>query len=127
MSIHFETSVEGDLLKARAWGSDDNLEEVKRYGMAIVAACLSGGCNKALLDERQLEYSLSVFEMYDLAEYYSKQVRKLTPKVIKAAIVCDPSFVKDATFWEDCSVNRGLWVRVFSSIDKALLWLEGDT
>ena len=52
MSIQFETSVEGALLRSRAWGSDDGLEEVKRYGMTIIAACLHGDCDKALLDDR---------------------------------------------------------------------------
>lgn len=124
MSIHFETSVEGDLLKARAWGSDDNLEEVKRYGMTIFAACLDGGFNKVLLDERDLRYELSFLDTYDLAEFYSEQMLKVRRKLIKAAVVCDPKFMKDAAFWEDCAVNRGLYVKTFSSVDKALLWLK---
>ncbi|HYQ71609.1 MAG TPA: hypothetical protein VET88_06740 [Gammaproteobacteria bacterium] len=95
MSINFETLVEGDLLKGRAWDTDDSLEEVQRYGMAIVAACLDGGCSKVLLDERELQYGLDVFDTYDLADYYSEQLRKLLPKVIKAAIVFDPEYLKE--------------------------------
>lgn len=127
MYKQFETRVEGDLLNARAWGSDDDLEEVKRYGMAIVAACLESGCNKALLDERALQYNLSVTDTYQLADYYSGQLRKLLPKIIKTAIVCDRKFMQDAAFWEDCAVNRGLHVKTFSSADQAVLWLDGET
>ena len=57
MSIHFETRVEGNLLKARAWGADDDLEDVKRYGMAMVSACLDGGCNMLLLAKLRRVYA----------------------------------------------------------------------
>ena len=125
MTIHFETGIEGTLLRCRAWGSDDNLEEVKRYGMAIIAACLEGDCDKALLDERELKYDLSITDTFKLAEYYSNQMQKLLPKVIKTAIVCDQEFMSEATFWENSSVNRGLYVKVFTSIDSAMQWLDG--
>ena len=125
MSIQFETSTEGTLLRARAWGEDDGLQEVKRYGMAIISACVEGGCDRALLDERELKYNLSITDTYELAKYYSEQIYKLLPKIIQTAIVCDQEFMKDAAFWEDCALNRGLYVKVFTSIDKALQWLDG--
>ena len=41
MSIHYQSRVEGNLLKVKAWGSDDNLDEVKMVqivnGQAFVA------------------------------------------------------------------------------------------
>ena len=125
MSINFETNVEGTLLRCRAWGADDGLEGVKRYGMAIIAACLYGDYDKALLDERELKYNLSITDTFKLAEYYSNQMQKLLPKVIKTAIVCDQEFMKEAEFWENTSANRGLCVKVFTSIDSAMQWLDG--
>lgn len=125
MTIHFETSIEGTLLRCRAWGSDDNLEDVKRYGMTIIAACSDGDCDKALLDERELEYDLSITDTFKLAEYYSHQMQKLLPKVIKTAIICGQESMKEAAFWENTSVNRGLYVKVFTSIDSAIQWLNG--
>jgi hypothetical protein len=125
MSINFEKSVEGNLLRARAWGEDDGLEEVKHYGMAIIAACLDGDCDRALLDERELKYDLSIADTFELAEYYSNQMQKLLPKIIKTAIVCDQEFMREAEFWENTSANRGLNVKVFTSIDGAMQWLDG--
>jgi hypothetical protein len=125
MTIHFEASIEGTLLRSRAWGSDDDLEDVKRYGLAIITTCSESDCDKALLDERELKYDLSIADTFKLAEYYSNQMQKLLPKVIKTAIVCDRKFMKEAGFWENTSVNRGLNVKVFTSIDSAVQWLEG--
>lgn len=125
MSINFEKSIEGNLLRGRAWGEDDDLEDVKRYGMAIIAACLDGDCDRALLDERELKYNLSIADTFKLAEYYANQMQKLLPKVIKTAIVCDQKFMKEAAFWENTSANRGLNVKVFTSIDSAMQWLDG--
>ena len=125
MTIHFEASIEGTLLRSRAWGSDDDLEDVKRYGLAIITACSEGDCDKALLDERELKYDLSISDTFKLAEYYSNQMQKLLPKVIKTAIVCDREFMKEAGFWENTSANRGLNVKVFTSTDSAAQWLDG--
>lgn len=126
MSIHFETSIDAGTLKVRTWGRDSSLEEVKRYGMTVFETCLDRGCNKLLLDERALKYELDILDTYKLAEFYSEQMVRLKQQVIKAAIVCDPKYLKDAVFWEDCSVNRGLFVKAFTSADDALLWLEED-
>jgi hypothetical protein len=124
MSIQFETSTEGTLLRGRAWGQDDGLEEVKRYGMAIITACLEGGCDRTLLDERELKYNLSITDTFELAKFYSEQIYKLLPQIIQTAIVCDEEFIKDAAFWEDCAVNRGLYVKVFTSLEMAKRWLD---
>ena len=74
MSIHFETSVEGALLRSRAWSSDDGLEEVKHYGIDIIAPCLDGDCGKVLLDERELKYDLSIIDTFKLAVYSLNQM-----------------------------------------------------
>lgn len=66
--------------------------------MAIIAACLAGDCDKALLDERELKYNLSIADTFKLAEYYSNRMQKLLPKVVKTAIVCDQEFMKEAAF-----------------------------
>jgi hypothetical protein len=85
---------------------------------------LEGGCDRTLLDERELKYNLSITDTFELAKFYSEQIYKLLPQIIQTAIVCDEEFIKDAAFWEDCAVNRGLYVKVFTSLEMAKRWLD---
>jgi hypothetical protein len=120
MAIHFTTTVEGDTLIARASGFDENLEDVQNYGMGLIQACSESGVTRVLCDERELDYRLSTIDTYQAGEFISANA----PAVARAAIVCQPKCVADARFWEDVAVNRGLCVRVFTSLDEGRRWLK---
>lgn len=122
MSIQYEIEVDGDLLSARATGAPDNVEELKRYGAALVSAGIKAECTKALLDERGMAHTLNEGDLYFLAEQYSNSV----PRLVKAAIVFSREYKQNVGFWETCAVNRGLRLRVFMSLDTAVAWLNGD-
>lgn len=120
MAITYRLWQEGELLRVKATGTDENLEEVQRYGAALISACVKANCDKILIDERDLVYTLDTLDTYLLAEYFAKNV----PRVASAAIVCQPQHFQDATFWETAAVNRGFKFRVFTSIEQAEKWLE---
>jgi hypothetical protein len=120
MAIQYKMKVNGDRLKVTASGNDDNIEEVKRYSRAIIEACNKNQIKKALCDERELKYELSTIDTHALAEYISEYAKG----VGRAAIVCNPKYLPDAKFWETVSANRGLIVKVFTSIEKAEAWLN---
>ena len=123
MGIEFEISYHQGLLRVRAWGNDENLEEVQRYSMAVIQACVEHDARLLLCDERGLEYELSATDTYRLAEFIAQNV----PAVGKAAIVCAPQHLPDAFFWETTCVNRGLFVRAFTNMEEAEDWLKINT
>jgi hypothetical protein len=41
----------------------------------------------------------------------------------KAAVICGVESLPDAEFWETVSKNRGLVVKVFTSIEEAENWI----
>lgn len=122
MSLKYEINVYGELVDARAWGAHADVEEMRQYGAELVAACIVGACTKALLDERELEHTLSEADIYRLAEQYSLRA----PRLIRAAILYTARDKRNVNFWETCAVNRGLSLKVFTSRKAALAWLNGE-
>lgn len=120
MSIQYVLKSEGDLLTVKTTGFDESLEEVERYGLAILEACKAGNYLRVLCDETELEYRLSTLDTYESAVFLASQA----PRLVKAAIVCNEKFVQDAHFWETVAVNRGLTVRVFKDAASAQEWLD---
>jgi len=120
MAIAFNYIVENDLLRVKASGKDENLEEVNAYGMAIIKAALDHGSVRVLCDESCLEYSLGTIDTFESARFISQHA----PKIAKIAILCRAEDIDTAIFWETVAVNRGLQVRVFNRADKAEEWLN---
>jgi hypothetical protein len=104
----------------KASGKDDSLEQVEKYGMAIIEAALSFGCTKILCDETDLEYSLDTFESFEAAKFIAEHA----PRISKTAIVCKPSSFVDSAFWETVAINRGLHVKMCKTLDEAEEWLK---
>ena len=119
MSIQFTTTIKDDLLIVRTKGRDESPEEVEKYGASVIEICKKKGCNKILIDERELKYNISTVDIYYLAKYYAE----IVPSLVKAALVYNPAFKDDAKFWEDAITNRGLIVRIFTDIEQARQWL----
>ena len=120
MSITYKINVEEDILRVKASGKDDSLEDVKNYGMAILEAAITSGCVKVLCDETDLEYSLSNTETFESARYMAENA----PKSGKLAIVCKREQMADGFFWETVAVNRGLKVKTCQSPEEAEDWLN---
>lgn len=122
MSIHFSIIHEGNLLKVKASGKDDNIEDVLNYTNAIIDAALQYNAHRILCDERDLEYNLSIGETFQLAEIVAEKHKY----AVRIAIVYHPKFIRDAQFYETVATNRGLIIKVTSNIDLALRWLMED-
>lgn len=121
MAISYTFTLKGDTLYVKTQGSDDSLEEVVQYGMAIIQAAQASGCRRVLCDELELIYRLGTIDTFSAAETISHHA----PRVGRVAIVCKPQQLSDAEFWETVAVNRGLMVRVFPALSEAEAWLAG--
>ena len=120
MAIRYEMQAEGDLLKVKASGTDENLKEVNAYGAAIIRAALRHDSRRILCDETELVYRLSVTDTFESARYIAESV----PRVVRVAIACNPQSYPDGQFWETVAVNRGLSVRFFKDLAQAAAWLD---
>ena len=120
MAIHYEIQADGDLLKVKASGMDENLAEVTAYGAAIIQAAQQHNTRRILCDETDLIYKLNVIDNFEAARFIAERV----PCVVKVAIVCKPDSFSDAQFWETVAVNRGLLVKMFKDPTEANAWLQ---
>jgi hypothetical protein len=120
MAIHVSFKQENNLLRVTSAGIDDNLDQVKEYGLKILDQVNSFHCTRVLCNELDLKYNISTFDIYDYAKFLSDNA----PRIGKVAIVCSMDGMSDALFWETVSVNRGLIVKVFSELKEAESWLE---
>jgi hypothetical protein len=120
MAITYTTEVDGETLFVKTSGFDESLAEVEEYAMGIIMACKESGIIHVLCDETELEYRLGTFDTYQAGEFLSTHV----PAIVKVAIVCNPAFLSDASFFEDIVVNRCLRFRVFTDTQSARQWLN---
>jgi hypothetical protein len=120
MAIDYSFHVDDDLLRVKASGRDESLEEVMAYGMAIIEAAKESGCTRVLCDELELDYALGTFDTFEAAKFIADQV----PGVAKVAIVCKPEYADDADFWETVATNRGMLVRMFHDLEEAEAWIR---
>ena len=89
----------------------------------ILQACSEKHCSAALLDCRNMTGQITTFDRYDAATY--GQVIKGI--VTRMAVVGPPAFVLPDSFFENVARNRGLNLRVFIEMDKAVGWLMGQS
>jgi hypothetical protein len=122
VTIRYEIAVEDDLLVVVASGVDEDVAEVRGYGMAVIAAAVEHQVTRILCDERSLEYRLGTMDTFQAARYIADHA----PRVGRTAVVCDARYVRDARFWEDVSRNRGLQAAVFTDLAEARAWLDAQ-
>lgn len=120
MAIDFKIIETRDILKLKASGIDDNLEQVIEYGMKVIEAAKKYNVTKVLCDEQDLIYNLNTLDNFESAKYIAEQV----PGVGKLAIVLNPQNFKDAEFWETVAVNRFLTMKLCKTIEEAERWLS---
>ena len=120
MAINYKFELDKEVLKVKASGIDDDLEDVYNYSRDVLGIAIKNQCKKIFCDERDLQYTLSTIDTFHLAETASKEARALT----KIAIVCNPKFLEDGRFYETVAKNRGLRVFVTSNYQQALEWLD---
>jgi hypothetical protein len=120
MAITYTYTVENELLKVTTQGKDESFQDAVNYARGILVDSIQNECSMILCDERNLEYNLSVVDMFKLAEGASKEAKNLK----KIAIVCKEEYLEEGKFYENVSSNRGLTVLVTSDMHHAKKWLE---
>lgn len=119
MSIEFTLQTNEDVLEVKAIGRDDNLDQVKEYGQAVIEEAIKNDCIKVICDETELVYELGTLDVYQSARYISE----IAPNIARVAIVCGSHQFDDGKFWETVAVNRGLEVKVFKKVEEARPWI----
>ena len=119
MPIQCQMKADDGLLWVRVWGEDGGVDDVSTYFLRVLETARESGCRGILVDERQREYRLDTVDLLTVAELCSRQDAWFR----RAALVCHPRHLYDASFWETAAVNRGMNVRVFTSLREALAWI----
>ncbi len=119
MAINYAFQPEKDVLFVKAYGQDDSVEDLKKYGMAVLEEAVSIGVSKVICDETSLIYTVGVFDIYESAKFISAHA----PLLARVAIVCSPAQFRDAFFYETVSANRGLQMKAFTSEHEARQWI----
>lgn len=122
MAIEFTSEIIDDLLVITTSGVDETLQDVQNYAGAIIETGLKSGCEKLLLDEKNLIYKLGTTDTFQLADFAATHA----PRIGRIAIVCNADNFDDARFYENVVNNRGLIVKFFLDIEAAREWLDND-
>jgi len=105
--IHFK--IEGEYPGLQILnGIDQILEAANKYQI-----------NNILLDIRNLEYSLSSIDSFNIGEYIAKTY---SDKLIKIACLRDK--YKEDDFTEIVAINRGANFHLFNDENNAINWLK---
>ncbi len=119
MPIEYEIKVDGDWLRTRVWGREDDLAQSQAYAAEVIEAAVAHGCTRIFCDERACTYALPTMDLFQMAQFITESA----PHVWRAAIVVADHQMDDAKFFETVSVNRGLTLRVFTDTEAAKDWL----
>ena len=119
---HLTMKVEEGYMTAHASGTRTRVV-VSSLVAEIAKAAIENQCGKILIDVRELEGWLGVFDSYNLV---TKDFQRLRGKgIVKAAIVDRPLPKSREWFLEIVSHNRGYNLRIFENPEAALEWLLG--
>lgn len=122
MPITYSFEQKGEVLYATGHGIEDDLEQNKEVTKTLIRACKEHGCNKLLVDDRDVKYTASILTLYELANFYTTEGIPL--KLRRVAIVADSQYEENNEFFETTSRNRGVNLRVFYRIEDAEAWLN---
>jgi hypothetical protein len=120
MSIEYKIETSEDMVRAKVWGEDEDLQDLINYNLALLDALVKSGARKVICDERELVYKVGTFDLYELVDKISQHA----PRLLKAAIVFKSENYDDAKFWENASVNKGLQFRIFATPEEAEEWMQ---
>ena len=119
MSLEYGFDVEGDLLVVTTRGYDDDISEAVAYGEAILRCCLENNCSRILMDETEVTAVLDKIGQYQMVQRLLEQV----PSQLSIAIVASPAHYEETSFGTMVAENRGIHVKLFTSMKLAKEWL----
>lgn len=110
-------------LHAIVTGSN-NEENVARYLEEILRECITRGCFRVLVEERLEGPRLGTMDVFQIASEGSNRSRGRMQAIAYVDVNAEGDLMR---FAETVAVNRGMPIRVFSSVRDAEKWLQdGD-
>ncbi len=100
----------------------NNKENVARYLEEIQRECTVQGCYRVLIEEHLEGPRLNTMDVFQIVSEGSSRARQCFEAIAYVDANAESDLMK---FAETVAVNRGLPVRVFSSIRDAVEWLLG--
>ena len=108
-------------LHAIVTGSNDR-EDVARYLEEIQRECTIRGCSRVLIEERLEGPRLSTMDVFTVASEGSSRTQGCFEAIAYVDVNAEGDLMK---FAETVAANRGMPVKVFSSVKDAEKWLLG--
>ncbi len=100
-------------------------QTVAAMAKEILTACVDHEADKVLVDVRELEGRLSVFDARSISVDDFPEIRRAG--VIKKAVIVDAEKRKwRHSFFESVARRRGYNIRIFRDLDSAVMWLCAD-
>ena len=101
---------------------ENSYDNVALYLSEVRDMCAKYECPNVLIAENLVGPSLNIGRIYDLVSTASTQTSPVVRKI--AYVDINPEHIANAMkFAENVAVNRGVFVRVFSTIHAAEEWL----
>jgi len=98
-------------------------ENVARYTEEVGRECAARGCSRVLIEERLEGPRLGTTDIFRIVVEGSRRA----PATLEALAFVDVNAEsRSMDFAETVAVNRGMPVRVFSTVDDAERWLAAD-
>lgn len=127
MSMKIEIEEHEGLLRVIASGGFSMASAFNRFLEMLDAVERTGG-KKILVDGRTVSGNPEIIERFIYGEFAAKAVARYmmggtSRRMPQFAYVLHVPMRDPSRFGETVAVNRGMWVKVFGSVDEALEWL----
>jgi hypothetical protein len=119
MSYNLTISKKDDYLHARVTGENSE-ENIKRYLSEVVEKAREANCPGLLIEEQLEGPRLGTLSIFDIASEGSATTRGLFRAIAYVDLSSEGNSMQ---FAENVAVNRGLPIRVFSTVAAAEDWL----
>ena len=102
---------------------ENSVETISSYLAEVLDWCEQHDCPNVLIVENLSGPSLCTSSIYELVSQKTSRAAKVIDRLAYVDInpVHDPEANK---FAEDVAVNRGIFVRIFATVQEAEAWLE---
>lgn len=124
MSYELSFNEEPDFLSVNVTGTRTHKAAVA-LAWDVLSACKERTASKVLVDLQQMTGQLDRVDAYDLAAVEFPKIQK-TGVLTKMAVVDLEDSMERLKFFETVAVNRGVNMKIFSSVEKAAAWLAKE-
>ena len=97
----------------------DDWKDLKFF-KTLIAQCQTTGCQKILIDARELKGDIPIIERFE----YGENIALVSEGNYIFAMVGPKEQILPDKFFENVATNRGAIVKVTADIDEAHQWLE---